>query len=138
MSDALPWSQGKARESVRIKDSFSKGYAILCAGFFNVLGVKVFLINQISKKTDRTTIDLFEDIRRPGRPKTNPYPRELQLKHNKRNQLKRDKANGLKRIEFKVSGMLYETLNAVARRESISRGELIEKILNDAIATAEV
>ena len=54
-------------------------------------------------QTDRTTIDLFENEKRPGRPKTNPLSRELQLKVNKRNQLKRDKARGLKRVEFKVS-----------------------------------
>ena len=83
-------------------------------------------------------MDLFEDDKRPGRPKTNPYPRELQLKHNKRNQLKRDKANGLKRIEFKVSGTLYETLNDVARHRQISRSELIESILTEAVDTAEV
>lgn len=93
------------------------------------------LINQVSKKVDRTTFDLFENDKRPGRPKTNPYPRELQLKHNKRNQLKRDKANGLKRIEFKVSGALYDTLNDVAQSKNISRSELIERILTDAVAT---
>ncbi|KNC65260.1 LexA regulated protein, partial [Pseudoalteromonas rubra] len=31
---------------------------------------------------DRTTIDLFENEKRPGRPKTNPLPREMQLKIN--------------------------------------------------------
>lgn len=92
----------------------------------------------MSNKVDRTTIDLFENDKRPGRPKTNPYPRELQLKHNKRNQLKRDKANGLKRIEFKVSGTLYDTLNDVARRKQVSRSELIESILNEAVSTANV
>ncbi len=92
----------------------------------------------MSNKVDRTTIDLFENDKRPGRPKTNPYPRELQLKHNKRNQLKRDKANGLKRIEFKVSGTLYDTLNDVARRKQVSRSELIESILSEAVSTANV
>lgn len=89
-------------------------------------------------KIDRTTIDLFEDDRRPGRPKTNPYPRAVQLKHNKRNQLKRDKAAGLKRIEFKVSSALYDTLNDVAQRKQISRSELIENILSNAVLTADV
>jgi predicted HicB family RNase H-like nuclease len=95
------------------------------------------LLNQFNNKVDRTTIDLFETDKRPGRPKTNPYSRELQLKHNKRNQLKRDKANGLKRIEFKVSGNLYDTLNEVARQKNISRSELIETILNSAVNIAE-
>ena len=92
------------------------------------------MVNQLNDKVDRTTIDLFETEKRPGRPKTNPYPRQLQLKHNKRNQLKRDKANGLKRIEFKVSGHLYDALNEVARQKSISRSELIESILNSAVS----
>ncbi|MFT5163121.1 MAG: hypothetical protein ACI9FJ_001706 [Alteromonadaceae bacterium] len=96
------------------------------------------MVNQVSNKIDRTTIDLFENDKRPGRPKTNPYSRELQLKHNKRNQLKRDKANGLKRIEFKVSGTLYDTLNDIARRKCISRSELIESILNDAVEDADI
>jgi hypothetical protein len=96
------------------------------------------LVNQVNNKVDRTTIDLFETEKRPGRPKTNPYPRHLQLKHNKRNQVKRDKANGLKRIEFKVSGQLYDTLNEVARQKSISRSELIESILKSAVSTAQI
>ena len=33
--------------------------------------------------TDRTTIDLFAHEKRPGRPRTNPLPREEQLKLNK-------------------------------------------------------
>ncbi|WP_376753338.1 LexA regulated protein, partial [Enterobacter soli] len=43
------------------------------------------------EQTDRTTIDLFANERRPGRPKTNPLSRDEQLRINKRNQLKRDK-----------------------------------------------
>lgn len=61
-------------------------------------------------ETDRTTLDLFEYEKRPGRPKTNPLPRDMQLKVNKRNQIKRDKARGLKRVEFKVSSQLYQAL----------------------------
>jgi hypothetical protein len=84
---------------------------------------------------DRTTIDLFADDKRPGRPKTNPLPRELQLKVNKRNQLKRDKARGLKRIEFKVSSELYQALNDMAEAQNISRSVLIETILQEKLAT---
>ena len=58
-------------------------------------------------ETDRTTLDLFEYEKRPGRPKTNPLSRDMQLKVNKRNQIKRDKARGLKRVEFKVSSQLF-------------------------------
>ena len=62
---------------------------------------------------DRTTIDLFAEEKRAGRPKTNPLSRKEQLKHNKRNQLSRDKANGLKRIELKVEQDLFDMLNKV-------------------------
>ena len=85
-------------------------------------------------QTDRTTIDLFENEKRPGRPKTNPLSRELQLKVNKRNQLKRDKARGLKRVEFKVSAELYEALNDMADAQNISRSALIEIILHEKLA----
>ena len=30
--------------------------------------------------TDLTTIDLFSDDKRPGRPKTSPHPRNIQIK----------------------------------------------------------
>ena len=95
-------------------------------------------LSNLNKRVDRTTFDLFETDKRPGRPKTNPYSRELQLKHNKRNQLKRDKATGLQRIEFKVSGTIYDALNEQARQQSISRSELIESLLNSAVSTAQV
>ncbi|MDX3775606.1 LexA regulated protein [Chromatiaceae bacterium AAb-1] len=84
--------------------------------------------------TDRTTIDLFAHEKRPGRPKTNPLPRDEQLKLNKRNQIKRDRSNGLKRIEFKVSGSLYEQLNQQAERVQMTRSAYIEHILEQALA----
>lgn len=86
-------------------------------------------------ESDRTTRDLFENDKRPGRPKTNPLPRELQLKINKRNQLKRDKARGLKRVEFKVSSELYQALNDMADEQNVSRSALIEIILQEKLAT---
>lgn len=67
--------------------------------------------------TDRTTIDLFAHEKRPGRPRTNPLPREEQLKLNKRNQIKRDRSKGLKRIECKVSEQLYEQLSLSAEQK---------------------
>ena len=79
--------------------------------------------------SDRTTIDLFEGDRRPGRPKTNPLPREEQLKVDKRNQIRRDKEKGLKRIECKVSHDIFAALQQIAKTENISRSELIESIL---------
>ncbi|AZQ10501.1 MULTISPECIES: LexA regulated protein [Shewanella] len=78
---------------------------------------------------DRTTIDLFADEKRRGRPRSNPLPREAQLRINKRNQIQRDKAKGLKRIELKVSQDLYDALNEKALASNISRSQLIECIL---------
>ena len=78
---------------------------------------------------DRTTLDLFAEEKRPGRPKTNPLPRALQLKVNKRNQLKRDKVRGLKRVELKLNAEAVDALNELAEARNISRSELIEEML---------
>jgi len=85
--------------------------------------------------TDLTTIDLFSNERRPGRPKTNPNSRSVQIKINKRNQVKRDKSNGLKRIEFKVHHSLFEQLEQLAKTQQLSRSELIESLLLESLAT---
>ncbi|TLU67481.1 LexA regulated protein [Thalassotalea litorea] len=82
---------------------------------------------------DLTTIDLFVDEKRPGRPRTNPFPREVQVKINKRNQVKRDKNKGLKRVEFKIHHQLFEQLDEMAQDQGISRSELIENILTQAL-----
>lgn len=81
------------------------------------------------EQTDRTTIDLFANERRPGRPKTNPLSRDEQLRINKRNQLKRDKNRGLKRVELKLNADAVDTLNELASARDISRSELIEEML---------
>lgn len=81
------------------------------------------------QQADRTTLDLFAHDKRPGRPKTNPLPREAQLKINKRNQLKRDRERGLKRVELKVEADLLDRLNQLAERQNVSRAELIQSIL---------
>ncbi|AWB58483.1 MULTISPECIES: LexA regulated protein [unclassified Colwellia] len=78
---------------------------------------------------DLTTIDLFSDEKRPGRPKTNPHSRSVQVKINKRNQVKRDKNNGLKRVEFKLHQDVFERLDVLAKDKGISRSELIEVLL---------
>jgi len=83
---------------------------------------------------DLTTIDLFSDEKRPGRPKTNPHSRSVQVKINKRNQVKRDKNNGLKRVEFKIHTSLFEQLDQLAKEQGIARGELIESILSKALS----
>ncbi|OUR84028.1 LexA regulated protein [Colwellia psychrerythraea] len=84
--------------------------------------------------TDLTTIDLFSDEKRPGRPKTNPNPRSVQIKINKRNQVKRDKNKGLKRVEFKVHHSLFEQLEQLAETQQVSRSELIESLLIESLA----
>jgi hypothetical protein len=88
--------------------------------------------------SDLTTIDLFSDEKRPGRPKTNPHSRSVQVKINKRNQVKRDKNNGLKRVEFKIHRNLFEQLDGLAKVKSVSRSELIESILKQSMATEKL
>ena len=83
---------------------------------------------------DLTTIDLFIDEKRPGRPKTNPYSRDVQVKINKRNQVKRDKNKGLKRVEFKLHHEVFNQLDELAKDKGISRSELIELLIKDALA----
>ncbi len=84
--------------------------------------------------SDLTTIDLFSDEKRPGRPKTNPNSRSVQIKINKRNQVKRDKNNGLKRVEFKVHHSIFEQLEQLAKTQDMSRSELIEALLIESLA----
>jgi len=87
--------------------------------------------------TDLTTIDLFHNEKRPGRPKTNPHSRSVQIKINKRNQVKRDKNNGLKRVEFKLHRSLFDQLEQLALEQDISRSELIENLLVRSLKTFE-
>ena len=87
--------------------------------------------------TDLTTIDLFSDDKRPGRPKTNPHSRSVQVKINKRNQVKRDKTNGLKRVEFKIHENLINQLDQLAKDTGTNRSELIESLLVKALALDE-
>ena len=86
------------------------------------------------ESSDRTTLDLFAEEKRPGRPKTNLLSRKEQLKLNKRNQLSRDKANGLKRIELKVEQDLFNTLNMKAKNANMTRSEYIQHLLQAHIA----
>lgn len=83
--------------------------------------------------TDLTTIDLFQDEKRPGRPKTNPNSRSVQIKINKRNQVKRDKNNGLKRVEFKIHHLLFEQLEQLAQEQGVNRSQLIETLLTQSL-----
>ncbi|MBT0727066.1 LexA regulated protein [Rosenbergiella australiborealis] len=86
--------------------------------------------------TDRTTLDLFAEERRPGRPKTSPLTRDEQLRINKRNQLRRDKDKGLQRVELKMPSEIVEALNTLAEKHQMSRSELIETMIASQLALA--
>ncbi|WP_434525505.1 LexA regulated protein [Photorhabdus asymbiotica] len=90
------------------------------------------------EQMDRTTLDLFADERRPGRPKTNPLSRDEQLRINKRNQLRRDKVRGLRRVELKINADAVDALNFLAQQRNISRSELIEQILLAQLAESDI
>ena len=90
------------------------------------------VVNKMAKQdSDCITLDLFSDIRKVGRPKTNPLSREQQIRINKRNQLKRDKSSGLKRVELKLHEDLVQQLEDLASTLNVSRSELIVTILQD-------
>lgn len=83
--------------------------------------------------SDCITLYLFATAPKVGRPRTNPLAREQQIRINKRNQLKRDKSSGLKRVELKLHSDLVQLLEEQASERGISRGQLIEIILNNYI-----
>ncbi|QIM63472.1 LexA family transcriptional regulator [Pasteurellaceae bacterium Orientalotternb1] len=80
--------------------------------------------------SDCITLDLFENLPKVGRPRTNPLSREQQLRINKRNQLRRDRSSGLRRVELKLHSDLVLALEEQAIAQGISRGQLIEQILH--------
>ncbi|AWX15154.1 LexA family transcriptional regulator [Mergibacter septicus] len=81
------------------------------------------------QEADCITLDLFANIAKVGRPKTNPLTREQQIRINKRNQLRRDRAVGLKRVELKLHTAMVEKLEAMAVAENLNRQQFIEQIL---------
>ncbi|WP_413699793.1 LexA regulated protein [Psychromonas sp. KJ10-10] len=85
------------------------------------------------ESSDRITHDLFADEVRPGRPKSNPHSRKVQLKINKQKQVLRDKQKGLKRIELKVDSELFDLLNQLSKQRNINRSELISQLLHEQI-----
>ena len=82
---------------------------------------------------DCITLDLFATVPKVGRPRTNPLSREQQVRINKRNQLKRDRSSGLKRVELKLHADLVRMLEDEASQRGVTRGQLIEIILNNYI-----
>ncbi|WP_373767032.1 LexA regulated protein [Glaesserella sp.] len=85
--------------------------------------------------SDCITLDLFANMPKAGRPRTNPLTRTQQARINKRNQLKRDRSSGLKRVELKLHSDLVQALEDKAVLQGVSRGQLIEIILNEHINT---
>ncbi|EFM87433.1 Conserved helix-turn-helix protein [Actinobacillus pleuropneumoniae serovar 2 str. S1536] len=91
-------------------------------------------MEQMAKQdADCITLDLFATVPKVGRPRTNPLSREQQVRINKRNQLKRDRSSGLKRVELKLHADLVRMLEDEASQRGVTRGQLIEIILNDYI-----
>lgn len=91
---------------------------------------------QMAKQdSDCITADLFALVPKIGRPRTNPLTREQQVRINKRNQLKRDRSSGLKRVELKLHTDMVTALEAQAEALGLTRGQLIETILNDYLNT---
>ncbi|AAU37468.1 hypothetical protein SAMN02910354_00019 [Basfia succiniciproducens] len=88
-------------------------------------------LKMAKQDADYITLDLFANVPKIGRPKTNPLSREQQIRINKRNQLKRDKSSGLKRVELKLHTDLVRQLEDLASQQQISRAEVIEKILQN-------
>ena len=82
---------------------------------------------------DRTTIDLFDDTKQRGRPKSSPYSREQQVRINKKNQLRRDQQAGLKRVELKLQKDVYEKASDLAADLGISRSEFLARIINESL-----
>lgn len=81
--------------------------------------------------SDCLTEDLFALVPKVGRPRTNPLSREQQVRINKRNQLQRDRSSGLKRVELKLRSEMVTALERESVKKGVSRGQLIERILNE-------
>lgn len=90
-------------------------------------------VKMAKQDSDHITLDLFENLPKVGRPRTNPLSREQQVRINKRNQLRRDRSSGLRRVELKLHSDLIQSLEEQAFAQGLSRGQLIEQILNNYI-----
>jgi len=86
---------------------------------------------------DRTTIDMFTE-RQKGRPRSNPYPREVQLRINKRVQRARDKNKGMRRMEVKMPQDLVEKLDQYAEQHACTRTEAVELSISEWFALREI
>jgi len=79
---------------------------------------------------DRTTIDMFKEAQR-GRPRSNPYPREVQIRINKRVQRMRDKHKGMRRMEVKMPQELVARLDEYASAQKCTRTEIVELCITE-------
>ena len=77
---------------------------------------------------DRTTIDMFSATKR-GRPRSNPYDRNQQLRINKRVQRQRDKARGLARLEVRLDAGVIDRMDDVCEELGLTRAEVMELAL---------
>jgi hypothetical protein len=85
---------------------------------------------------DRTTIDMFV-APKSGRPKSNPYTRDVQVRVNKREQRLRDKGKGMRRMEVKMPQALIDKLDAYARLHGCTRTRAVEKGISQWLAMLE-
>jgi len=85
---------------------------------------------------DRTTIDMFVAAK-IGRPRSNPYARDVQIRVNKREQRMRDKGNGMRRMEVKMPKELVDLLDAYAAQHDCSRTEVVALSIREWFAMLE-
>ncbi len=85
---------------------------------------------------DRTTIDMFV-APKIGRPKSNPYARDVQIRVNKREQRLRDKDKGMRRMEVKMPQELVDKLDAYASHHGCTRTDVVEQGLSQWFAMLE-
>lgn len=90
------------------------------------------------ESADAVTIDLFVQQKKPGRPRTNPLPRNEQLRINKRKQLRRDRREGRRRIELKADQQVYQQLSELAEQLDTRRSHLVEDIIKLALAHPDI
>jgi hypothetical protein len=112
-----------------VKSVFWQGRMHSSIAFFTLIwiiaGSLVFIVIMSIQLEDRSTIDMFSRPER-GRPRTNPYDRNTQLKLSKRLQRDRDKNKGMRRIEVKLNIDVIEVLDALATELGLSRAGVIE------------
>ncbi len=85
---------------------------------------------------DRTTMDMFVAAK-IGRPRSNPYARDVQVRVNKREQRMRDKGNGMRRMEVKMPQELVDQLDVYAKQHDCTRTEVVALSIREWFALLE-